>query len=235
MKYSKLLLFFAGLFAFSFNSNISSSTSECNTYFPLTVGMKWTMKSMDKKGKETGRNSMKVLNTKPSADGLIYMMESEFKIEGEEELRKTSFEYTCDNNVLKFNMDQFLTDDMQKNEAITFDIDTDGMELPSSLEAGQKLKDATVHIVGKMETMKVIDMTVTVSDRLVEKFESVTTEAGTYECAKITSKTHMKFAFMNSTTSSIQWISDKVGIVKSEEYDKKGKLDSSSELVEFSR
>lgn len=236
MKFSGITLLLIALLTFSFSSNIQSDSSDCNTYFPITVGMEWTMKSMDKKGKNIGTNTIKVLDSKPSEGGLIYVMQGVFAAEGKaDEAYETNFEYQCKNDVLKFNMDQFLPAEMTSNESMTFTINTEGMEIPNSLTEGQILKDAKVHIVGKIEAMKVIDMTVTVVERKVEKFEDVTTDAGTFNCAKITSKTNLKMGFMNQTTSSIQWISKKVGIVKTEEYDKKGKFDSSSELVEFKR
>lgn len=236
MKITNLFLLLTSLFAFSFNSNEFAYSDDCNTYFPITVGMEWTMKSMDKKGKETSRNTIKVLDAVPGEGGLIYKMQGILSLDGKkEEDRVTDFEYQCTNNVLKFNMDQFLPDSYEDMEGVEIDIDTEGMELPSDLVVGQQLKDANVRIVAMMNGIKVMDMTVNVTDRLVEKFENITTEAGDYECAKITSKTHMKFGFMNSTTTSNQWISSKVGIVKTEEFDKKGKLESTSELVEFKR
>jgi hypothetical protein len=235
MKYSRIILLVSGIFAFSFTSNFQNNSPECNTYFPLTVGMQWTTKNMDKKGKETGRSTIKVLDTKPADDGLIYVMQGILNFEGKEETHETNFEYQCSNNALKMDMDQFIPTEMLENESMTFDVDTDGMMLPENLRVGQKLNDASVQIVGKIEEMKVIDMKVTVFDRMIEKFEDITTEAGTFNCAKLTSKTTMKMAFMNSTSSSIQWINNKVGIVKTEEYDKKGKLESSSELVEFTK
>jgi hypothetical protein len=236
MKIAKIALFFVGLFAFSFTSNINAYSDNCSTYFPITVGMEWTMKNMDKKGKETSRSTMKVLEALPAEGGLIYKMQGILSVDGKkEEEQITNFEYQCTNNVLKFSMDQFLPESYSTMEGVEIDIDTEGMELPNELDAGEKLKDASVHITGMMNGMKIMDMTVNITDRIVEKFEDITTEAGTFNCAKITSKTTMRFGFMNSSTSSNQWISSKVGIVKSEEFDKKGKLDSTSELVEFKK
>ncbi|MDX1350107.1 MAG: hypothetical protein R3279_07665 [Putridiphycobacter sp.] len=236
MKIAKIVLFFVGLFAFSFSSNVNAYSDNCNTYFPISVGMEWTMKNMDKKGKETSRSTMKVLEALPAEGGLIYKMQGILSVDGKkEEEQITNFEYQCTNNVLKFSMDQFLPESYSTMEGIEIDIDTEGMEVPNELDAGEKLKDASVHITGMMNGMKVMDMTVNITDRIVEKFEDITTEAGTFNCAKITSKTTMRFGFINSSTSSNQWISSKVGIVKTEEFDKKGKLESVSELVEFKK
>ncbi|MFK8044015.1 MAG: hypothetical protein AB8B72_00870 [Crocinitomicaceae bacterium] len=235
MKLSGITLVLISLLTFSFSSNIQSDSSGCSTYFPISVGMKWTMKNMDKKGKEIGKVTMKVIDSKPAEAGIVFIMESEYSVEKEDEKQKTEFEYSCVDNVLKMNMDQFFPAEMMENESLTFDIDTDGMEIPNSLTAGQKLKDASVSVIGKMEGIKVVDLTVTVTDRTVEKFEDVTTSAGQFNCAKITSKTNMKMGFINKTTSSIDWVSKDVGMVKSESYDKKGKLDGSTELVEFTR
>ncbi len=236
MKYIGIVLLFIGLLAFSFKSNDGNSSSDCNTYFPISVGTEWTMKTMDKKGKETSRNTIKVLDAKPSEGGLIYVMQGQYKLDGKDEMQETNFEYECINNKLKLNMDQFIPAEILENESMTFDIDTEGMMLPENLEVGQKLEDASVKIIGKVEgTSMTMTTTVNVTDRQIEKFEEVTTEAGTYNCAKLTSNMSMKMAFMNTTSSSIQWISSEVGIVKTEEYNKKGKLESSSELVEFKK
>ena len=236
MKYSGIALLFLGLLAFSFKSNTNNDSSDCSTYFPITIGMEWTMKNMDKKGKETSRNTIKVLDTKPIDGGIAYVMQGLYKIDGKDEVNEMNFEYQCVNNTLKLNMDQFIPAEMLENESMTFEVDTDGMALPENLEAGQKLPDANLKVIAKIEgTGMTMTTNITVTDRLIEKFEDVTTEAGTYSCAKLSSKTNVKMAFMSASSSSIQWISPEVGIVKTEEYDKKGKLESSSELVEFKK
>jgi hypothetical protein len=57
--------------------------------------------------------------------------------------------------------------------------------------------------------------------------ESITTPAGTYDCYKITSdiatQTQMGIK-MNINVSSIEWITSKLGVVKSESYNKNDKL-----------
>ncbi|MFK8036676.1 MAG: hypothetical protein AB8B74_00170 [Crocinitomicaceae bacterium] len=236
MKFSGIILLLAALLTFSFSSNIQSDSDDCNTYFPISVGMQWTMESKDKKGKLVGSSTIKVLDAKPAEGGLKYVMQGLFAAEGkEDETHETNFEYQCVNDVLKFNMDNLLPAEMMENKSMSFTMESDGMEIPNNLGAGQKLNDAKMHVVGMIETMKVIDMTMVVSDRKVEILEDVTTKAGTFSCAKITSKTNINMGFINQTTSSIQWISKKVGVVKTEEYDKKGKFDGSTELVEFKR
>lgn len=235
MKFSNIFLVLVGLFAFSFNSNVSASSDGCSTYFPITVGMQWTLKSTDKKGKETGRNTMKVLDALPAEGGLTYKIQASYEMKGEDEVYESNFEYNCVNNVLKVNMDQFLPAEIQDMEGVSFDIDSDGMKIPATLTAGEQLPDASVKVTVNMNGAKLMEMNMVVTDRMVEKIESITTEAGTYSCAKITSNNNMKMGFMDQTTSSIQWISNDVGFVKTEEYDKKGKLASGSELVEFSR
>jgi hypothetical protein len=57
--------------------------------------------------------------------------------------------------------------------------------------------------------------------------ETITTPSGTYECYKITSNMAMQTQMgikMNVNMSSIEWIALKVGTVKSESYNKSGKL-----------
>jgi len=234
MKFSGITLLLVALLTFSFSPNKQSDVSDCSTYFPLSVGMKWTTKSFNKKRKETGRSTMEVLEAKALDGGTTFVLKSVYDTGKKDEVNELDIEYYCKNNILTFNMDQFFSEMVKETEGMTVDVQTDGIELPNVLESGMKLNDASVKVTATLNGMQVLNVTVTVSDRIVEKFEKVTTEAGTYNCAKVTSKVTSKMAFMTRVTSSANWFSDKVGVVKTEEYDKNGKLASGTELVAYS-
>jgi hypothetical protein len=75
-------------------------------------------------------------------------------------------------------------------------------------------------------------MTINITNRKVVGIESVTVPAGTYNCYKITYDIETKLGIKVSS-SAIQWMNKGAGSVKTETYDKKGKLLGSTVLKEF--
>jgi hypothetical protein len=82
--------------------------------------------------------------------------------------------------------------------------------------------------------VKMMTMTVVVTNRKVEAVENITVPAGTYECYKITYDIESKMMF-KVQTKAVEWYSMNIGLVKSETYDQKGKLAGSSELKSCSK
>jgi hypothetical protein len=107
--------------------------------------------------------------------------------------------------------------------------------IPKILNVGDKLNDGNVRMVVSTSGIQVMDMTISITDRKVEKIEDITTPAGTYNCALITYTTSTKMSFMDMKTISKDWYSSEVGIVKSETYDKNGELSGSRVLTGYSK
>ena len=75
-------------------------------------------------------------------------------------------------------------------------------------------------------------LTFTILDRKVDAIEKISTDAGSFECVKITS--HIEFKMMISMKMTVtEWYSKDVGLVKSETYNKKGKLQASTVLTKI--
>jgi hypothetical protein len=66
-------------------------------------------------------------------------------------------------------------------------------------------------------------MVVKVYDRKVEAVEDVTTPAGTFSCYKLSYTVESKTMF-TIIAKSTDWIAKRVGVVRSESFDKNGKL-----------
>ncbi|MFT5891771.1 MAG: hypothetical protein ACI9Y7_001878 [Dokdonia sp.] len=79
-----------------------------------------------------------------------------------------------------------------------------------------------------------MNISVMMIDRKVQNKESITTPAGTFECYVITYTSKMKMG-IGRTGSSKQWVAEGVGLVKQEDYNKKGKLTGSNMLTSFSK
>ncbi|MCF6348980.1 MAG: DUF3108 domain-containing protein [Flavobacteriaceae bacterium] len=67
----------------------------------------------------------------------------------------------------------------------------------------------------------------------VEKREEITIPAGTFDCYVISFETEFKMGIKRKGKTR-QWLAKGVGIVKTEDYNKKGKVISKSVLTKFS-
>ena len=79
-----------------------------------------------------------------------------------------------------------------------------------------------------------MNMNIKILNRKVEASESVNTLAGTFDCYKITYDMEMK-SIINITTKGAEWIAKGVGVVKTEQYDKKGNLTGYTLLSKFEK
>jgi len=229
-----LVMAFVGL------SLTQSDSNDCATYYPLAKGMKWTYQEFNKKGKLDGTSTTFI------EDVLYSDNQTEYKIKAtstdskgkqeEDTLANKTFSYLCENGVLKMDMSQMIPQEtMDGLSGMEMSIEQTEMVIPSTLKAGQKLADASIKMTVTSNGMAIMTITVNITDRKVEKMESVTTPSGTYNSALLTYKSSMKMGFMNTTTTSKDWLSPEVGLVKSESYDKNGKLMGSRILSEFSK
>ena len=79
-----------------------------------------------------------------------------------------------------------------------------------------------------------MNISVDMLNRKVDKKESITTPAGTYDCFALSYDSEMKMG-MKMNFKIKEWISEGVGVVKSESYNKNGKLMGYSELTSFKK
>jgi hypothetical protein len=82
--------------------------------------------------------------------------------------------------------------------------------------------------------MSMMNMTTKVYNRKVEAIEKVTTEAGTFECYKISYDVFVD-GMIDFNSKGIEWIARDVGAVRSETYNKNGKLTGYTELIKLEK
>ena len=76
-------------------------------------------------------------------------------------------------------------------------------------------------------------MSAQVTNRKVEAIEDVTVKAGTFKGYKFSSEVNASAMGMKSKSNNTDWYAKGIGIVKTESYDKNGKLQSHTELIEL--
>jgi len=110
------------------------------------------------------------------------------------------------------------------------EVDATNLEIPSHLEPGMKLNDGIITIKASTGGMTLMTLQTRVFDRIVESRETITTEAGTFDCYKVTQMIEIK-TLGKFVVKGIEWIAENIGTVRSESYNKKGKLSGYSVLT----
>jgi hypothetical protein len=209
----------------------SLAQSECNPYFLLDEGRKWTTANYNAKDKYQGKQSYEVLSSKEEGNVLIATVmlisyDKKDKVQMEKEV-----EFTCQDGVVEIDMSKYIPEEtMEGFKNMDVEMEFDPITIPENMEVGQYLEDGGVKmtISGLMQ----MNMEVKIKDRKVMAKENIEVPAGKFDAYKINSI--IKFDMMiTRETKTVEWIAKDVGMVRSEQYDKKGALVSYSVLTEI--
>ena len=222
-----VLFFLIGILSLTAQDN-------CSKFYPMTEGVSMEYTNYNKKGKVEGISSYKVTETNTVGNTTNATMAINLKDEKGKEIYSTDYKLSCTGNMVTLDYESLLPSDMM-NQYGDMDIEISGndIEIPNDLSVGQNLNDANV-------TMKIgmsgINMNIAVDmlNRKVEKKESVTTPAGTYNCYVVYSENQSKMMMANQVYPSRVWLAEGVGMVKQETYKKNGDLMSSTLLTAYS-
>jgi hypothetical protein len=215
--------------------------SQCNTYFNFKEGAEYEMTHYSGKDKVTGKSLSQILSVEDNGGILTALIKGTAFDKKGEEITSMNFEYICDEGVLKMDMNKFIPKDMFGSDAdIEFEMEGDYLEFPKSLEIGQSLKDGMINGKMTMEgnpAMANMALSVKIFNRKVEAKEDITTPAGSFTCYKISydMESSTKVMGMNNKVDmkGIDYVSEGVGVIKTESYNKKGNLSSYSLLTGY--
>lgn len=202
------------------------SLAQCNDpFFLFQEGASFELSNYSAKGKELGKSINKVTDIS-GADATVT---STTKGDGDETF-EFSYHVICENNTIKMDFASFMGGLAKQYGEADISVEGDFMAFPNTLEVGQELSNSNGVIKVKIAepTTMEVKMTMRIIDRKVEKKESITTPAGTYETYKITQKTvtenEMMGRKMSAESKSITWIAKNIGTIKAETYDQNGKM-----------
>ncbi len=206
-------------------------SQSCDNYFPSEIGKTWEITNYNAKDKVESINKSAVTDIQQKDGGLLVSIETTTFDSKNKEVNKQSFTTFCQNGKFYIDMTSFLATE-NLGEDFDLEIESSNMEIPTGVSEGQKLPDAWVKMSVNMQGMGAYSQDVSFTNRMVEKFEKITTPAGTFDCVKMTWDSEMKMMF--SVKSSVKtWYAVGVGEVRSEYYDQSGKLQSYSVLTSF--
>lgn len=212
-------------------------SQNCSKYYPMEEGTSFQYTMTNKKGKTEGITDYSITNVENTGGVTTATMNMKFTDEKGKEILVSDYKLSCTGDVVKIDYNSLVPAQMMKQYSdmgVEMEISGTDIELPNNLSVGQGLDDANVAISIKMTGMN-MNIKVDQLNRIVEKKESVTTPAGTYECYVITQDNVSETMGVKQTMQSKLWLAEGVGMVKQETYNKKGDLMSKSELTSFKK
>ncbi len=209
-------------------------SNSCSAFYPFTTGTTFQVANYDKDGKEVSVTDFKILSNRLEGGNEIASMESSFITDKSNIVMETTYDLVCSGDNVSMDFKSMMNPTMNE-QFEKYDVDISGMDivLPNNLFEGQQLPDAKMLIKVDMGAVKMA-MGVEMKDRKVEGMETITTPAGTFECYIISYEVKTRMG-LNKTNNAKQWIARGVGMVKQEDYNKKGKVTSSSILTAFNQ
>lgn len=224
-------------FIFLYGTSLMLGQNACSKYYPMEEGSTFQYTMYDKKDKVEGVTDYVVSNVENDGGNTMATMKLTYTDDKGKNVIESDYNITCTGNGVKIDYESLFPSEMKKQyEDMGMDMVITGtdIEIPNDLSAGQTLDDANLSVTMDMGAMK-MKINVDTFDRKVEKIESVTTPAGTFDCYLITEKSKSKVMMANVEMSNKVWISEGVGMIKQESYGKNGKLMSRMELTKYSK
>ncbi len=209
---------------------------DCDVYMPQREGAKFEISSYNEKGKKTGRVLYEVLSEDEENGAREWELKAIFFNAKDKENGNNRFLFKCKEGVFYVDLKNMVPaeNSAMANGDMQVVFEGEDMAFPSGIKSGQTLPDARMKMKLMSGSTAIMTMEVLMKDRKVEGMEKMTTSAGTFDCYKITATSELNSLF-SYTSKSVGWYSKDVGMVRSESYDKQGKLKSYSELSLFEK
>jgi hypothetical protein len=206
------------------------------TFFPTKEGTVLTYKSFDKKENVTNmlKYTIKHVTIQGKNIDITYLCES---IDPKDKLVfKEEITIHQKDDKIYIDMGNFINKAaFQQNGEIPAEVEITGnnMELPLNPQPGESLPDANIEMALKMGFVK-MKMSATITNRKSESIEDITVKGGTFKCYKFSGEVNTVAMGIKVNAKSAEWYAKGIGTVKMESYDKKGNLQSRTELIEVS-
>lgn len=198
--------------------------NQCRVFFPMEVGNIREVTNYNAKGKVTGSVRQEVKQVSKTPQGVRVSVFNTMYDKKGEVISSGEIAMQCQDN--EFHADaKLLLDPNTMGPFKNMDVQVESVDIiyPSKMYVGQLLPEAQVSVRAAMSGVSLPPISIRAMDRKVLAIESVTTPAGTFECYKIGYEIQVK-ALLSQKMRGTEWIAEGVGMVKSESYDKRGKL-----------
>jgi len=196
----------------------------CSQFVNNVNGKKLTYINQDAKGKQ----QMTAVYTTTKKDATTVTVHAEINDKNGKAIGNGDSEMVCTGNTIKVDMKSFVpAANMKGNMQVSGEAKY--LTYPADMQAGQTLDDGSVTIDMGNNGAQMANLQMDIKNRKVEQVETVNTNAGSFDCFKIsydaTTKMKMMGIGIPFNMKVTEWYSPKLGrFVKSETYNKGGKL-----------
>ena len=215
------------------STSFTGFSQDCSAFYPFEEGISFQVTNYDKKGKIVAVTDHTVKAITTSGGDATATINSLVKDKKGETITDGEYEIVCAGNEVSIDVKSLMNPTLfDQFEGMETNITGTNVVIPNDLSVGQTLPDASMTMDIDMGGIN-MSMNVMMTDRTVDGLETITTAAGSFECYVISYTSNIKMG-MNRTGKAKQWLAKGVGMVKQEDYNKKGKLTGTSVLTEFS-
>ena len=189
------------------------------------------MTILNKSGKESGKMTYIVSDSKTNGNTLTAIVNSEFVDANGKTISKGTNDVKCENGVMQMNMKVFIPPaQLEQMKTGTGNLNDAYLEYPATMNVGDQLKNGQLHIDYESSNGIKSSIEISITDRKVEGKEAITTTAGIWDCYKISAKNKIISKIADTgipiAMDVIEWFAPGFGIVKTES--KTGKTEITS-------
>jgi hypothetical protein len=189
------------------------------------------METYNAKDKKTGKITNHIKSLTEGSNSYEALVESKTYDQKDKEQSTGEYTITCNSGIVSMDLKKLMPQEsLQAYENMDVTFSGENLEMPSVLKAGDKLKDGKMagEVRDKSSNSIFSTFQFNITDRNVVGKESITTPAGTFDCFKITFNMNMNTSMMGinipMNMKGVEYITEKAGVVRSEYYNKNGKL-----------
>jgi hypothetical protein len=209
-------------------------TSGCQGYMLMEKGVTLVYSDFDAKDKLQGTQTNTIKEITETGGVLKVTMHTISKDAKDKVQSEGDFSFTCENGVIKMDMKSFTNQGMSEGmEGMEIAIDQTDLVYPATLKEGEVLPDGEMTMTVSSGGMQVMKMVTKITERKVEKMESKTTTAGTFDCVRTSQMMSTEMMGRTTKMKSISWISLNVGMVRTETYNEDGTLNNVHVLTQI--
>ncbi len=226
----------AFLVLFCFTLPLESYAQDCNAVPFMKEGAILEYTDYNRKGKKEGTSTHETISISGEHNNLSASIKATVTGKKDEETFSTEYKANCKDGLFSLDMLRFFNLDKlsehHKNN-LSLKIDGDVLEFPVGMKPGDDLDDGNISIKVNSDSFTLVTMTFKVFDREIVGEEQISTSAGTFMCQKVKFDFESKFGIINVKGTGVEWYYKDVVVVRSESYNKKGKLLEYHELTEI--
>jgi len=212
-----------------------SAQNDCNNYFPFKNGAVLEYQTLDKKGKLESTMRQEVKSIQERDGSVTAVLGYQLKDKKGKEVFTGETKMECDGEAILLDISGMMPATMKSMSTnAEMELEGDGFRIPNNLKAGDQLPDSKNNVKIAMSGIN-MNVPIEMSNIKVEAEEEITTPAGTFKALKMSYDSYTKAMMMKVEGKVVNWFAKGIGNIKTETYDKNGKLVSVQELTKFEK